>query len=88
MNLGITLFYMKKYNESIERVKKAISINPNYPDSYFFLARGYEATNNPQMAIKNYNLFLDLVIEQENYSSYISTARKSLAALQGGSYNR
>jgi tetratricopeptide (TPR) repeat protein len=88
MNLGITLFYMKKYNESIESERKAISINPNYPDSYFFLARSYEATNNPQMAIKNYNLFLDLVSEQENYSNYISTAKKSLAKLQGGSYNK
>jgi tetratricopeptide (TPR) repeat protein len=88
MNLGITLFYMKKYNESIESERKAISLNPNYPDSYFFLARSYEATNNPQMAIKNYNLFLDLVSEQENYSNYISTAKKSLAKLQGGSYNK
>jgi tetratricopeptide (TPR) repeat protein len=88
MNLGITLFYMKQYNESIEREQKAISINPNYPDSYFFLARSYEATNNPQMAIKNYNLFLDLVSEQENYSNYISTAKTSLAKLQGGSYKK
>jgi tetratricopeptide (TPR) repeat protein len=88
MNLGITLFYMNKFNESIDREKKAISMNPKYPDSYFFLARSYEATNNPQMAIQNYNLFLDLVSEQENYSNYIATAKKSLAKLQGGSYNK
>lgn len=88
MNLGITLFYMNRFNESIERQRKAISINPKYPDSYFFLARGYEATNNAQMAIQNYNLFLDLVSEQENYSDYIKTAKTSLAKLQGGSYNK
>lgn len=88
MNLGITLFYMNKFDESIERERKAISINPKYPDSYFFLARGYEATNNPQLAIKNYNVFLDLVSEQENYSSYITTAKKSLAKLQAGSYSK
>lgn len=88
MNLGITLFYMNKFNESIESERKAISINPKYPDSYFFLARGYEATKNPQMAIKNYNVFLDLVSEQENYSGYIATAKKSLAKLQAGSYNK
>lgn len=88
MNLGITLFYMNKFNDSIASTNKAISLNPNYPDSYFFLARSYEATNNPQLATKNYVLFLDLVREQENYSSYISTARKSLAKLQGGSYSK
>jgi superkiller protein 3 len=87
MNLGITLFYMNKFNDSIERERKAISINPRYPDSYFFLARGYEATNKPQMAIKNYNVFLDLVSEQENYYGYIATAKKSLAKLRAGSYN-
>jgi tetratricopeptide (TPR) repeat protein len=87
MNLGITLFYMNKFNESIEKERKAISINSRYPDSYFFLARSYEATNNPQMAIKNYNLFLDLVREQENYYNYIATAKKSLAKLQLGPYN-
>ncbi len=88
MNLGITLFYLNRFNESIEREQKAISLNPKYPDSYFFLARGYEATNNPQMAIKNYNVFLDLVSEQENYSSYIKTASASLAKLQGGAYKK
>jgi len=88
MNLGITLFYMNKFNESIDREKKAISLNPKYPDSYFFLARGYEATNNPQLAIQNYDVFLDLVSEQENYFNYIATAKKSLAKLQGSSYNK
>jgi len=82
MNLGITLYYMNKFNESIAKEKKAIALNPNYPDAYFFLARSYEATNNPKRAIKNYKIFLDLVSDQQSYSSYAATARKNLSKLQ------
>ncbi|MFQ5786557.1 MAG: tetratricopeptide repeat protein, partial [Thermodesulfobacteriota bacterium] len=86
MNLGITLYYMNKFNESIAREKKAIALNPNYPDSYFFLARSYEATNNPKLAIKNYKIFLDLASDQQNYSSYAATAKKNLSKLQRRSH--
>ncbi len=86
MNLGITLYYINNLNESIAKEKKSIALNPNYPDAYFFLARSYEATDNPQLAIRNYKIFLDLVSEHQSYSSYAATAKKSLSKLQRGSY--
>lgn len=85
MNLGITYYYLNKFNENIERQKKAISLNPNYPDTYFFMAQGYERSNNPQQAIIYYKKFLDLSIEQGQYAGYAETARERLSALGGGS---
>ncbi|MEQ9617655.1 MAG: tetratricopeptide repeat protein [Deltaproteobacteria bacterium] len=85
MNLGITYFYLNKYNENIERQKKAISLNPNYPDTYFFMAQGYEGSNNPQQAIIYYKKFLDLSVEQGEYAGYVETAKQRLSALGGGS---
>ncbi len=82
MNLGITLFYMNKFNESIDSLKKAISKNPNYPDGYFFIAEAYAKTNNPKLAMDYYKQFLDIVSNQDNYSGYISTAKKSMSKIQ------
>ena len=85
MNLGITYFYQKKFKESIESQKKAISLNPNYPDAYFFIAQGYDKVNNPQQAVLNYRKFIDLSLEQGQYAGYAATARQRLSALGGGS---
>ena len=82
MNLGITLFYMNNFSESIEKLKKAISINPNYPDGYFFIAEAYANSNNPKLAMDYYRQFLDIVSNQENYSGYVSTAKKNMAKIQ------
>ncbi len=86
MNLGITYFYLNKFNQNIESQKKAISLNPNYPDSYFFLAQGYEKVNNPQQAIVYYKKFLEVSLEQGMYAGYAAQAKERISAL-GGSGN-
>lgn len=83
MNLGITLFYMNKYKESIENLKKSLSLNPNYPDTYYHLARVYEKTKNDREAVANYQTFIKLTSGQQRFSSYIASARESLARLNG-----
>ncbi len=84
MNLGITLFYIKKFNEAITRANKAVVLNPKHPDSYFFLAQSYQASNNRTQAIKNYEIFIKLVSDQDRYSGYVAKAKANLVKLNGG----
>lgn len=84
MNLGITYYYMNKFNESINKQKEAISLNPNYPDAYFFIAQGYDRENNAPQALIYYRKFLDISLEQGQYAGYAATAKERVAALGGG----
>jgi tetratricopeptide (TPR) repeat protein len=54
VNYGVALFYMGEVEESIAQEKKAVSLNPSYPDTYYFLGRFNEATYNTKEAIANY----------------------------------
>ncbi len=84
MNLGITQYYQKKMKDAIATQEKAIALNPNYPDAYFFLAQGYDKSNQPTQAIRYYRQFLDLVVGQNMYSGYAKTAKQRIAQLGGG----
>jgi len=84
-NMGITYYYMNKLQDSIASQQRAIALNPNSPEAYFFIAQSYDKENNRQQAIKYYNQFLNLVLGQDQYKSYVSTAKQRIAALGGKS---
>lgn len=82
-NMGIAYFYMNKLPETIAAEQKAISLNPNSPDAYFFIAQSYDRGKQTQQAVSYYNQFLNLVLGQDEYSIYAKTAEQRLAALGG-----
>lgn len=81
MNLGITLYYLKKYSESINNLEKAVSLNRNFPDSFYYLGNTYEKMHEPVKAIKNYTEFLNIAINDNRYSTYVANAKNSLYRL-------
>jgi len=84
-NMGITYYYMNKLQDSIASQQRAIALNPNSPEAYFFIAQSYDKGNNRQQAIRYYNQFLNLVVGQDQYKSYVSTAKQRIADLGGKS---
>lgn len=84
MNLGITYYYMKRFQDTVASENKSISLNPNNPEAYFFLAQGYESQNNRPQAISNYKKFLQISLGQDRYKGYSDTAKQRIAALGGG----
>jgi tetratricopeptide (TPR) repeat protein len=56
---GVCLNTMRRDWEAIQEYKKAISLNPNYPKSYYTLAVVSESIGNKENAVKNYRSFID-----------------------------
>lgn len=81
MNLGITLYYLRKYNESVSNLEKAVALNGNFPDSYYYLGNTYEKMQEPVKAIKNYTEFLNIAVNDSRYSTYVANAKNSLYRL-------
>lgn len=82
-NMGITYYYMNRLKDSIASQQRAIALNPNSPESYFFIAQSYDKAGSPQQAISYYKQFLDFALGQDQYKTYISTAKGRIAALSG-----
>jgi stage II sporulation protein D len=57
-NLGRTLFYMNKFDKSIEMFLKAIEINPDFAGTYFYLGEIYKQKNDLEKSIENYKKVL------------------------------
>lgn len=51
---ALTLAALKKYNEAINTLNKALTLNNNYPEGYFYLGEILEKTNNTNGAIEAY----------------------------------
>jgi len=84
-NMGITYYYMSKFQDSVAAEQRAIALNPNSPEAFFFIAQSYDKGNNRGQAISYYNQFLKLVVGQDQYKSYSSTAKQRIAVLGGKS---
>ena len=82
-NMGITYYHMGRSQDTIIAEQRAIALNPNSPEAFFFIAQSYDRGNNRQQAISYYNQFLNLVLGQDQYKSYASTAKQRIAALGG-----
>jgi tetratricopeptide (TPR) repeat protein len=77
MNIGITKYYMRKYEDAISYLDKAVAININHPESFFFLASSHEYSNNRSLALKNYRHFLELALNDNRYHDYVQKAKSS-----------
>lgn len=82
MNIGITKYYMKKYEDAISYLNKAVAININHPESFFFLASSHELSNNNSLALKNYGYFLELSLNDDRYHDYVQKAKNSYNKLK------
>ena len=51
---ALALAALKKYNEAINTLNKALTLNNNYPEGYFYLGEILEKTNNTDGAIEAY----------------------------------
>ncbi len=51
---ALALAALKKYNEAINTLNKALTLNNNYPEGYFYLGEILEKTNNIDGAIEAY----------------------------------
>lgn len=77
MNRGITKYYMRKYEDAISDLNKAVSINIHHPETFFYLASSHEHTNNKELALKNYRQFFNLALNDHKYDYYINKAKAS-----------
>ena len=77
-DLGISLFYKGSTNESIAMLKKSISLNPTFPDAYFYLASNYQRVGNKELARANYTTFLKEASDQMRFIFLVKKAKKNL----------
>lgn len=63
-NLAIIYMMDNKYNKAKEMLSRAIALNPNYVDPYFHMAIAMEKNGQTDEAIKNYEKFLEMSVDQ------------------------
>lgn len=78
MNYGISLYYKNKVNDSIDQLTKAISMNPRFPEAYFFLAKNYERKGEKAKSSKYYTEFIRMVAGDSKYYGMVTAAKQSL----------
>ena len=80
-DLGISLFYKGDSKESINMLKKSISLNPTFPDAYFYLASNYQKLGNKELARVNYNTFIKEASDQMRYIFLVRKAKENMNKL-------
>ena len=70
MEKGFIFFDAQKYDDALKVFSAAINVNNSYADAYYWLAKCYEAKNEKQEAIKNYQTAwqLDSTIKEASAS--------------------
>jgi hypothetical protein len=64
--LGVTFYMRERYDEAMKAYKKAVEINPMYPDPYYNLACLYALKNNSAQAFRYLNMaFLNGYIDAQ-----------------------
>lgn len=61
MNYAYTLYLDRLFSEAIDKFKKAIAIQPNYPEAHYNLALAYKATEKYQLARQHWEQVMELV---------------------------
>ena len=62
IDLGSSLYGLKRYNEAEENLRKAIDIDPQHVMSYKVLAQFYKFTNQPDLSIPLFEKFIELTV--------------------------
>ena len=66
--LGVLSDNGEDYEKAVEFYEKAVSIDPEYSNAYFFLANSYDELGEKGQAIKNYKKVIEL--EPQNFWAY------------------
>lgn len=82
MNQGISLYYKRNTNKSLEKLQRAISLNPKYPDSYYYLASNYERKGHTDLALANYKQFTEMASDQLRYSALVKKANENIVKIR------
>ncbi|MGI9534624.1 MAG: tetratricopeptide repeat protein [Thermodesulfobacteriota bacterium] len=77
-DLGISLFYKGSSQESVAMLKKSITLNPTFPDAYFYLASNYQRMGNKELARVNYTTFIKEASDQMRYIFLVKKAKTNL----------
>jgi len=80
-DLGISLFFKGDSKESINMLKKSISLNPTFPDAYYYLAFNYQKLGNKELALVNYNTFIKKASDQMRYIILVRKAKENMNKL-------
>jgi len=75
---AIALYNQAKYNEAIKVLERAVTIQNNFDEGYFWLGKCYERLNRKDEAIQNYQ---NALLYDKNYAE----AREALDRLEGKS---
>jgi tetratricopeptide (TPR) repeat protein len=62
---AIALYHLAKYNEAVEVLKRAVTIQNNYDEGYFWLGKCYEKLNQKEDAIQSYQ---DALLYDKDYT--------------------
>jgi len=77
---GYGYFKMERYSESAKFLEKAKDLIPNFPDTYYFLGRDYEALGDLKKAAENYRKALKLTDGKRGWEK---DARRRLQQILG-----
>jgi len=80
-SLGVVYHMTDRTDKAILEYKRAITVRPNYQESYMNLAAAYETTGQKEKAIETYNYILSSIVLDKDRLAYIS---KRLEILQSG----
>lgn len=75
---GITLYYKSKINDSIDQLNKSVSLNPRFPEAYFYLAKNYERKGDHARSDNYYKEFLRHAAGESKYYEMILIAKQNL----------
>jgi len=78
MNYAYTLYLDSMFSEAIEKFKKALEIQPNYPEAHYNIALAYSRTGEYQLARKHW----EKVIEQAPQSSLASKSAEYIGKIK------
>lgn len=73
---AISLYNESKYNDALKVLKKAVTIQNNYDEGYFWMGKCYEKLNQPDEAIQSYQSAL-------LYDKNFTEARNALERVKG-----
>lgn len=62
---AIALYHLKQYQESISVLKRAVTLQNNYDEGYYWMGRSYEKLNKPDSAAESYQ---NALLYDKNYT--------------------
>lgn len=77
---GYIAFREKKLDEAESLLKRSISANPNYSESYYLMGDIYRAKNDLTNLLKNWNKYLEMIPKQGSRFEYVNSMVQKLGS--------